>query len=444
MNVLNAPTPSVFFRYASFSVLGMLAITSAGIIDGYFVGNYVGAEGLAAINIVLPIFSLLVGLSLMLAIGGSVVSGKFLAQNNTLLASIMLSKTVLSAALVAILLCTLLGTWLTPLLLFLGANADLLPLSKAYIGLLLFFLPFLMVGITLDHFTRTDNRPSLAFYALLASSVLNIILDWLLVVHLDYGLQGAAFATGFSHLLLVAILLPVFIRRTSGLRFVKPFGANTNVFRAAYNGLSEFVNESSIAITTLLFNLAMLHHFDTAGVAAFSVITYLLWIGLMAIFGVCDALQPLVSKNYGARHPKRIEAFLRLGGATVLGIGLIFSLFLIAIPEYLTALFLNKRGIEAHAIALEFALFIWPIFLFNGFNLLVSAYFTAIQKPRKSTTIAFLRSLVFPLIFILALPKTFGVTGIFIALPLAEFCTFFIALFLLLRHTPKKVLEAKA
>jgi len=433
MNVLTAPITPLFIRYSFLSVLGMLAISSAGVVDGYFVGNFVGSRGLAAINIVMPLFSLLFGIALCLGIGGSVMSGKLLALKDKEQASVMLTKTILSLGVIAFLICGLFYFFMAPILSKMGANEAILPNALVYFQTMISFIPFLMIGIALDHFARVDNRPGLAFAGLAVSAGVNIVLDWLFVAKLGWGLYGAALATGLSFVALMGVVLPHFLFKRGNLHFIWPKTRTQSSFKAAINGASEFINETSVGITTLIFNLAMLRYFDVDGVAAFSVITYWLWIGQMGMFGICDALAPLVSKNYGARQYERIRSFVGLGIVSVLGIGGVMIISLLMAPEALARIFLRPDASDALEIALEFSHFIWPVFLFNGTTLVISATFTALQRPRQSTFIAILRSLFLPALFIFMLPLFVGPWGVFLALPLAEIFTFALALGLLKR-----------
>lgn len=430
MNVLTTPVIPLFIRYSFLSVLGMLAISSAGVVDGYFVGNFVGSRGLAAINIVMPLFSLLFGIALCFGIGGSVMSGKFLALDQKEQASAMFSKVILNLGIIALLICGLMYTFMSPILSKMGANATLLPNALVYFKTMIVFIPFLMVGIALDHFARVDNRPGLAFGGLGVSAGVNIALDWLFVAKLEWGLFGAALATGLSFVALMIVVLPHFLLKRGNLHFTWPKTNTQSSLKAAINGASEFINETSVGITTLVFNLAMLRYFDVDGIAAFSVITYWLWIGQMGMFGICDALGPLVSKNYGTRNFKRIWSFVGLGVISVLGIGGAMISLLLFSPETMAQIFLRKDSQEALKIALDFSHYIWPVFLFNGTTLVISATFTALQRPRQSTLIALLRSLLLPALFIFLLPNLLGPWGIFLALPLAELLTLGVSLIL--------------
>lgn len=444
MNVTKDKISSVFFQYSIPSVLGMLAISSANIVDGFFIGNYVGDFGLAAINITLPIFSLLFGFALMLAIGSSVISGKLIGEGDIQNASSIFTKTIVSIALFSFIACTILFLNIESILYLFGADEKLTKIAIEYLSVMLIFIPFLMIGIVLDYFVRIDNRPNLAFVALLSSAVINFVLDWLLIVYLEKGIFGAALATGISQLALLVILLPHFFSKKATLRFVKPLGSYVEIIKACYNGASEFVNEISIGIMTLIFNYIMIKKFGVEGIAAFTVIEYLLFIGIMISIGISDSLQPIISKNYGAKEHKRIEEFLKLAFISTGLVGVAMIVFIIFIPDTLANIFLEDTNQKTKQLVLSFATFIWIIFLFDGINLVISSYLTAIQKPLASMIIALSRSFIFPVLFIFTLPFLFDTQGIFLAIPMAEAITFVIAIILFKKFSPRKIIYKKS
>lgn len=439
MNVTNDKISSIFFQYSIPSVLGMLAISSASIVDGFFIGNYVGDSGLAAINISLPIFSFLFGFALMLAIGSSVVAGKLIGEGDSKNASLIFSKTIVCITLFSFLTSSVLFLNIETLLHLFGADEKLAKMAMEYVSVMLIFIPFLMIGVVLDYFVRVDNRPNLAFIALLFSALINVLLDWFMIVYLQKGIFGAALATGISQLALLFILLPHFFSQKATIRFVKPSGSYTQILKATYNGASEFVNEISIGISTLIFNYVMIKNFGIEGIAAFTVINYLLLIGIMISFGISDSLQPIISKNFGAKEHKRIEAFLQLAFRATSLVGVVMILLLLLVPETLANIFLEDSNDKTKQIVLSFSAFIWIAFLFNGRNLVISAYLTAIHKPLASMMIALSRSFIFPVLFIVTLPFLFDKNGILIAIPMAEVVTFVIAMRLFRKFSPQNL-----
>ena len=354
MDAVKSKSFSVFINYAIPSVLGMLAISSASIVDGYFVGNYIGAVGLAAINIAMPVFSLMFGLALMLSIGSSVISGKLMAEGDVHSASIMFTKTVITMTLLGFSIVTLLYFNLSNIINLFKVTPELYALVNTYLTYILIFIPFLMVGLVLDYFVKIDNRPSLAFFALLLSAVINIILDWYLIIYLEKGILGAALATGISQLALIVVLLPHFFQKRATIRFVKPVGSWKQINQAVNNGASEFVNEMSVGITTIIFNFVLLKSLGVNGLGAYTVVNYILMISIMISFGVSDSLQPIISKNFGAKKPERIKDFLKYAASSVSIVGLIIITIVLLAPDLLVSIFLDSKDAQTISFVLDF------------------------------------------------------------------------------------------
>jgi len=436
----------VFFHYTIPSVIGMLAATSAGVIDGIFIGNFVGAPALAAVNISMPAFYLFAAVVFMLAVGGAVMCGKFLGERNIGAASSIFSKTLYAAFAVSGLIVAASLFFLDEIVVMLGANQDLHGMVRDYMQIILWAAPFLIIGLTLDYFVRVDGRPVLASVALVIFAACNITLDWLFIARWDWGIKGAAWATALSECMILIILASHFISTRSTLRLVSVPNRWRNgwdsVFRAAYNGFSEFANELSLGLITLLFNWVMITRLGVEGVAAFTIISYLLMIGLEVCYGISDSLQPTVSKNLGARQPRRIVQFTVTAVISSFAVGLVVSTLFILQPDALISIFLSEGESSTEAIALSFIAVFWPAFLFNGVNITLASYFTALHKPLQSATIAVSRSLVLPGIGLLTLPMWLGDTGIFVAIPVAEALTFGVALILVALNRPSRIVAA--
>jgi putative MATE family efflux protein len=443
---ITADIVPVFFHYAIPSVLGMLAATTAGVIDGIFVGNYVGADALAAINICMPVFALFTASVFMLAVGGSVMCGKFIGEGRSDAASSIFSKTLYASLCVASVISALILLFMTDVVALLGANEELRESARDYMTIIVYAAPLLILGLTLEFFVRVDGRPIFASGALMCFAVLNIALDWLLIAQWGWGIKGAAWATAIAEGCVFFIMVTHLFSARCTLKLVsirsRVGGGWKTILDAAYNGFSEFANEMSIGLTTLLFNWVMITRLGVEGVAAFTIIGYLLWFGLEVSYGISESLQPIVSKNLGARLPSRIVGFGVTAVISSFVVGLAVSSLFLLIPETLIALFLRDGEGKTVAIALAFIAVFWPAFLFNGVNITLSSYFTAMHKPMQSAAIAIARSLLLPVAGVLLLPIWFGDKGVYAAIPAAEVLTFGIATIMVLRNKPSKIIQA--
>ncbi|WP_294346357.1 MATE family efflux transporter [Prosthecochloris sp.] len=440
-DMLQGNIVAVFFYHAIPNVLGMLAISSAGIVDGIFVGNYVGDSALASINIIMPVFSLLMGVAIMFAVGGTVRCGKYIGESKREEANAVFSKTLITVSLLTLVLSALGILALDQVVALLGADKTLAPLVSEYLFVLLLLLFFLPVSLTLSFFVRVDGQPLLAAVAIISAALVNVLFDWLFVAEWGMGLQGAALATGLANIASFLVLLLHFFSGKSALKFSLKQNDWGEMTKVAYNGISEFANQLSAAIVILVFNWVMISRFGVEGVAAFTIMHYLFFSEQIIVYGFSDALQPIVSTNYGARKPERIKGFLWLASICVMVVGVSLIALLLLIPEQLAGLFLDNGTKATLSITLAFISLSWPAFLWNGFNVVFSAYFTAIHKPLPSAFVAFSRTLVFPLLFVSVLPIFFGDNGIFVSFSIAEFITFLIVLLFFSFMRPDKVVR---
>ena len=433
---ITGPVVPVFLHYAIPSALGMLAATTAGVIDGVFIGNFVGSEALAAVNIALPMWAVFSAIVFMLAVGGSVVCGKFLGEDDTRGASDIFTRTMLVTTGLGVLISGLSLLFLDELVTLLGANDEIRGMVTAYMRIILWFAPILIVGLTLYYFVRVDGRPVLAAVGLVGFSVVNIGLNFVFIVLLGWGIEGAAWASALADVFIFLILASHLFSSRCSLRLVRVAGNWGVILRAAWNGFSEFTNELSIGLIVWLFNWVMITRLGVAGVAAYTIIGYLVMLGMEVCYGISESLQPTISKNLGARQPERIRQFLLAGLLSAFSVGLTASALFLFAPAWMVSLFLAEGEAETMAIALEFIAWFWPAFLFNGMNLTLASYFTALHRPVPSAAIAVSRSLVLPGLGLLFLPMMLGDRGIYVAVPLAEALTFLFGLVLVARLRP--------
>ena len=217
-DIVNGKTKPLFLRYCIPNILGILALSSAQLIDAFFIGNYAGSTALAAINIVLPVFSLLMGVGIMLCTGGSVICAKFIGEKNYFNASTIFSKVIISSAILSALV-TLCGVMMPrQIVAFLGANEELIGLSAEYLQYVSAFFVCFLGAYTLSVFARVEQRPLLAFGAILFGVFVNVILDWLFIFKFHWGVRGAAVATGLSQSITFFIIFTHFFSKHSGLK----------------------------------------------------------------------------------------------------------------------------------------------------------------------------------------------------------------------------------
>ncbi len=417
-------------------------MSSAFMIDGIFLGNFVGAEALAAVNIAMPVWSGLFSIVTMLAVGSSVIAGKYLGQKNLPAAQSIFART-LACTLVFSVFSGVFGLlFMDPLVYALGGKGTLVPLTKNYLTIVFPCAPAFLLGFALYYFVRVDNNPKLASASLLFSAGLNVALDWLFIVQMELGIEGAAYATGFAHSAVLFVLVPYLFKPDTRLKPSKLAGSWREILKAVVNGFSEFVNEISAGLIVLLLNWLMITRLGVEGVAAFTIVNYLFFLGIMVYYGIGESLQPIISKNFGARQPRKIREYMNVALVSVIAIAIVASCSLLLMTELLISFFLQPGEAPTEEIAIRFIHYFWPAFVFSGVNIYLTAYFTACHKPMQSASIALSRSLILPLLLLATLPVFMGEIGIFISLPVSEFVTFLLAGTFFVRNTPEKVVNA--
>ena len=444
-DALEGPIVPTFIKYMMPSLLGLIAMTSASLVDGMFIGNYEGVTALAAVNLIIPITTLLFGVSMMISIGGSVRGGKYLGEKNTAAASAIFSKTLMFMVVYGLIVIALGLMFEAEIFATLGANNTLFPVMSEYYRILFPFLFFQFIVIQIYFFIRLDGFPNLAATGLAIGAVVNISLDYLFIAIYGWGLAGAALATGLSEVISLAVMLAYFFQPQRKIFFSLRQKNWREVFQAAYNGISEFINEVSGALIGFIFNWMLIQRAGVTGVAAITLVNYLLFIGFMAYFAISDSIQVIISQNYGARNPQRIRAFLRTAGIMIVGVSAGIISLLIAGSESLIGLFIDiERDSETLVLALEFVAYVWPVFIFAGFTMLISGYLTAVHLPFQSALVASCRSLIMPAGLLVLFYMLLADYRFVAAISVAEAISFVIAVTLYLYHTPNSIIREQA
>ena len=398
-----------FFRYVIPSIVSLLAISTASVVDGFFVGNFLGADALASVNLLMPYFALLFGIALMLAVGGSVKAGIYIGKKDFSSASSLFSQILLVVVALNIVIVPISLIFSDYLFKSLGAAPELYGLMQDYFGILCFAMVVQLACLVIYYFIRADNHPVLGMRALMLGAFVNIVLDALFIYGLDWGIQGAALATLIAQSVQLAYILSYFKLKNANLKLMWPKLDRSELGFSAFNGFSEFVNEISIGIVILVFH-------------------YLIYISLMVYYGIVDAMHVLLSRNFGAGRLDRVVVYMRLATASIAVLSVSLVVILHLFQSQIVGLFLDSEAGQARELAESFVDIVWPIFLFNGFNVLICAYLTSAEQAMHSTIIALLRSLLLPIVFVLALSFVLPGIGFIYAVPVAEAMTFLCAL----------------
>ena len=411
------------------TLIGMVFNSALNICDGMFVGHGVGSNGLAAINIVAPLFLLCTGIGLMFGIGASVIGSIRLAEGNVKAARIILTQAYIAGAVIfcAVILISLLFTH--SVLYALGCSPALEQLATDYLiwlcpGLVFFYLQ--CAGMML---IRLDGSPKYAMGVQIVAAILNIFLDWLMVFPLGMGIKGASVATSISCIVAGAMVLAYFIFFADKLKFYKlKMSAKSlrlslrNIIYMTKIGFATFIAEAAIGVMMVTGNYMFLSYLGEDGVAAFSIGCYLFPLIFSISNAVAQSSQPIISYNYGAGHHDRVRQALRLALATACICGVVISAGMWAGASALTSIFLSPT--EAAWSVTVYGLPILGICaLFFAPNITFIGYYQSREQAGLSIFYMLLRGVIFMLPGFILLPRFIGVAGLWLAIPVSEMLT---------------------
>lgn len=437
--------PVLFRKLLIPTLLGTISISAVTAIDGIFVGHGVGADGVAAVNIVVPIYQIISGLGLMMGTGCSVVASIHLSRQNTKVAQLNISQAIILTSLLTFLLCISVLAFPTQTAGLLGASDTLMAQVVDYLQWIMPCFVFDMWSMIGLFIIRLDGSPRYAMWCNIIPAVLNAVLDWLFIFPLEMGVKGAAIATSLSiivggimalvYLLFFANslqLIPLKISKKSMMLACRNIGYQCKI------GSSSLFGELTLAVLIFLGNLTFMKYLGDAGVGAFGIACYYAPFFFMVGNAVAQSAQPIISYNYGISRWKEIKEARKLLIVTSISIGIFVSLLFIFIPDKLVALFVNTTS-KAGQIAIEGFPYFATGIVFFILNVTIVGYYQSVEQIRRATIFVFLRGFALLLPSFILLPKLLGNKGIWLAMPLAEVTTTLLIGILFLRAFKKKV-----
>lgn len=423
----------LFIKFTIPSIIGMIFIGIQGIIDGLFVGNIIGENALASVNLVQPYMQLIMAYALVISVGAQSIIGISLGKGETEKAQNVF-RTALILLVLASVAVTILGLFFSDnIALMLGANDALVEGASTYIKTISLFVIFVSAMFLFEMVVRSIGKPTISLISMIVAVLINVVLDYLLIKKFNMGIGGAALATGISYSAAFFINIIPFLSKKSSINIYRGKFAKVEIFPMMYNGSSEGVSSISNALSMFLFNTALMKIAGESGIAAFSIINYIAQVGYMILFGIADGIRPIVSYNFGAENNERVQKLLKASVIVNIVIGVIIFIIMAAFSKPLINIFL-KDGKNVLEMASTGARIYGLAFLFNGLNILISSYFTAIDDAKSSIIVAASRGLIFIFVGILVLPYLFGINGIWGTIVFAEVVTIFICYRLLKKN----------
>lgn len=427
-------TYSRLLRFALPSVTMMIFTSIYGIVDGLFVSNFVGTIPFAAINLMMPIFMIIGAVGFMMGAGGTAIVSRTLGEEDRAHANKYFSLFVYFTLAVGTVMAILSFIFLKPLASFLGAEGQMLECCVSYGRIVILAQPAFMLQNLFQSFFIVAEKPKLGLCVTILAGVTNIVLDALFVAVFNLGLEGAAIATSISQL--TGAIIPFFYfarKNTSLLSLTRTKFYGRKLLLAITNGSSELMSNISSSVVTILYNYQFMKFEGENGVAAYGVIMYLSFIFIAIFIGYAVSSAPIIGFHFGAQNKPELNNLLKKSAVITVSAGAAMALFAFLFASPLTSIFVSYDA-ALHEMTVRGLKIFSLSFLFSGFSIFGSSFFTALSNGPVSALISFMRTLVYQMLGVLLLPLIFGLDGIWYSMLLAEFfaiLTTLICIFLL-------------
>lgn len=420
----------LYLKYLLPSISATLVTSIYILADTIMVGRGVGALGIAALNILLPIFNLFFGTGVLFGVGGGVLFSVYKGRREDERASSYFTAAVVLAGLFSLLYLLVFNGFFEPITNAMGSNENLRAQVDSYGKILVMGAPAFVFSSCLQAFVRNDKAPKLAMAAVISSGILNVVLDYIFIFPMGMGMAGASLATVIASFVTVLILLTHFLSPANSLKITKQFHLR-DMGRIFANGFSSFILELTGGIVIFMFNHQLLRYVGDLGVVVYGIVSNSALIVASVSNGISQAVQPILAVNFGAGKTERVARTRNLGLFTAVITGILFTAAGFARPLWLIHAFVEPTA-EIVALGVPAIRIYFLSFLAAGTNMLLSTYFQSVLKPVNAMAVSLLRGVVFNGIFVMVLPVAFGVNGIWLAIVATEFLTAIIAFLMML------------
>ena len=430
-SVQDAPSvASAFWRFAIPSIVAMLVSGLYQVIDGFFVGHFIGADGLASINMAIPLLGLIMGFGLLVGMGGGSLLSKYRGENNQPAIQATLVTALCLVVLMGLLATAVFITFGQSLLKVQGATGIIMEMSWSYVQTMSFGALISIGASAMPILVRNDNSPNLATVFIVAGALTNIVLDYLFLGQLGMGLKGAAIATLIAQLATCILCLHYFMSASANTRLTIKRFDTTIATRTVQLGSSNLVMFIYFSFVMAFHNIQFIAYGDTTQLAAFAIVGYIASCYYFFAEGLVSGLQPPVSYYLGAKQYKRITETVKLAFTVTVGSGIALVILLNLFPGLFVSIFTTgnealleagKHGIRLHLIAL----------FLDGFLFMAAVYFVAVGKSGQALFVS-LGNMFVQLPFLFILPKYMGINGVWLAVPLSNIAFALIVLPMLL------------
>lgn len=427
--------PVLLLRFSIPAIVGMLVQALYNVVDRIFVGHGVGAHGIAGLTVVFPVMLVIMAFSMLIGLGATALISIKLGEGNRQEAEAIVSTAVGTMVLISLVISGLGLAFIDPLLRLLGASNVILPYAREYLSVIFYGTVFQTVSFGMNHFIRAEGNPRRAMSTMLIGAILNTILDPIFIFGFGWGVKGAAVATVISQIVSCVWVLSYFLTgqsvvpfRFRGVRIRLPV-----LLKIISIGFAPWSMQLAASLLNLILTRSLAYYGGDLAISGMGIVYSINTIFMMPIFGINQGVQPIIGYNFGARQYDRVKEALRLGilGATgVVTLGWITTRLF---PLQLISLFGrgNAELLALAARAMRIGLLVFPVV---GFQVVGSAYFQAVGKPKKAAFLSLSRQLLLLIPALLILPRFMGLNGVFISLPAADVGATLLTAVLLMRE----------
>ena len=426
--LLHGDIKKTYISYLIPTITGMITNSIFCICDVMFIGLYIGAKGLAAFNVAMPIYTIYSSLGLMLGVGGAVTISVMIGRNQKEKVNKVFTTTVLLCLLVGCFMCFFGLCFPDAFAKLLGASPDLIDYVKKYLFPLQLTAIIYILNSTMQVIIRADYNPKLVMLAAVSGNLVNIVFDWLFIGVFNWGMFGGAAATALGPIVAICILSFHYIKKKNTFSLTRNFFEWDILQRIFKNGIGTFILELSLGAVVIFFNIVLLDVSGQDAVAVFAIISNIAYVGKGIFNGISQAAQPIISTNYGARNMTRVKQALH----TALAAGLLFSLFcyllILLFPEAIVGFFINAKEMYLLDHGVWAAKIYFISFAFTAVNTVLMYYFQSVESTKVTMLIAILRGLIFVLIGLFIFPNFLGELGVWITIIFSEVMALLVAL----------------
>ncbi|MBY7945867.1 MATE family efflux transporter [Vibrio fluvialis] len=409
-----------FLRYAIPTVAAMLVNGLYQVVDGIFIGHYVGAEGLAGINVAWPVIGTILGMGMLVGVGTGALASIKQGEKDLYSAKRILATGLLTLVMLAPIVAAILWFFADDFLRWQGAQGRTFELGMQYLQILIIGCVFTLGSIAMPFLLRNDDSPNLATLLMVVGALCNIVLDYVLIAWLQWELTGAAIATAISQLIVTGLGFSYFFSKRAKLRLTRAclsmeWRYLPKIFAI---GVSSFFMYAYGSTMVALHNSLIIQYGNAVMVGAYAILGYIVTVYYLTVEGIANGMQPLASFNHGARQYDNIRRLLKVAmSIAVLG-GVVFVLMINLFPEQVIGIFNSNdpRLMEGAVFALKLHMF--ALFL-DGFLVVSAAYYQATNHGGKAMFVT-VGNMMVQLPFLYILPKLYGITGVWIAFPLSN------------------------